>query len=94
MKLWSKGLGNTVLDMDLRRYYLEVDDNGDLLVKGKITDPVLWDFKFTISKEDIPGLVHIAVQSKTIMYAVKNSYMMIVFLYEKLLKKGKYLPSS
>ncbi len=94
MKVWSKGLGQIVLEMDLRRYYLEIDDNGNLLIKGKITDPVLWQFKLTVDKDDIPGLVHIITQSKTITYVLKNSYMMFVFLYEKIFKKQKYIPAE
>ena len=41
MKLWSKGLGKVTLNMDPRRYYVELEDD-NLLVKGKILDPVLW----------------------------------------------------
>ncbi len=94
MKVWSKGLGQIVLEMDLRRYYLEIDDTGNLLIKGKITDPVLWQFKLTVDKDDIPGLVHIAAQSKTITFILKNSYMMFTFLYEKIFKKEKYIPAE
>ena len=95
MKVWSKGLGKMVLEMDLRRYYLEVDNaSGDLLIKGKITEPVLWDFKFTLEKSDIPGLIRIALQRNTLAYVVKNSYMSFVFVYEKMFKKEKYLPAE
>ncbi len=94
MKVWSKGLGQIVLSMDLRRYYLELDDGGDLLIKGKITDPVLWKFRLTIKKDDIPGLVNVLLKPKILIYILKNSYKIFQFMYEKIFKREIFLPED
>jgi len=94
MKVWSKGLGQIVLNMDLRRYYLEFDDDGNLLVKGKITDPVLWQFKLTIFKDDIPGLANVALQKGILAYVLRNFYMVFQFVFEKISKRSKFIPAE
>lgn len=76
MKVWSKGLGRLVLNMDLSRYSIETDDHGNLLVKGKITDPVIWKFRLTINKEDIPGLLHIVSQKEALLYGLRHCFKM------------------
>ncbi len=94
MKVWSKGLGQIVLNMDLRRYYVELDDSGELLIKGKITDPVLWKFKLSINKDDIPGLIHVLFKPKILIYIVKNSYEIFQYMFDKTFKKDSFLPED
>ncbi len=94
MKVWSKGLGQIVLNMDLRRYYVELDNGGDLLIKGKITDPVLWKFKLTIDKDDIPGLLHVLSKPRILIYIVKNSYKVFQFMVAKTFKRDSFLPED
>ncbi len=94
MKVWSKGLGQIVLSMDLRRYYLELDDSGDLLIKGKITDPVLWKFKLTINQDDIPGLLNVLFKPKILIYILQNSYKIFQFMFEKMFKKDLFIPED
>ncbi len=94
MKVWSKGLGKIVLNMDLRRYYVELDDDGNMLVKGKITDPVLWQFRMTIYRDDVPGLANVAVQQGILGYINRYFSMVFQFVYEKLFKRDKFLPAE
>ena len=69
MKLWSKGLGRMTLTMNFNNYYAESED-GILYIKGKITDPVFWNFVITIHKEDIPGLANILFKPLFLKYLV------------------------
>jgi hypothetical protein len=92
MKIWSKGLGTMVLLMDFRNYYVEMDDRGDLLIKGRITDPVFWNFVITVKKDDIKGLANIAFKPRFLVYLLKNVHWVVRFFYEKLFRKDRFLP--
>ena len=89
MKIWSKGLGTMVLNMNFRNYYVEMDD-GDLLIKGRITDPVMWNFVITIEKNDIRGLANIIFKGGFLSYLGKNFTGFFVFFFEKLFKRKKF----
>lgn len=91
MKIWSKGLGTMVLLMDFRNYYVEMDDRGDLLIKGQITDPVFWNFVITIKRDDIRGLANIGFKPGFLIYLLKNVHWMVKFLFEKLFRKDRFL---
>jgi len=83
MKLWSKGLGRMTLTMDFNNYYAE-SESGILYVKGKITDPVYWNFVITISKEDIPGLANILFKPLLLKYLAVNIVKFPQFVFNKI----------
>ncbi|MFH1537625.1 MAG: hypothetical protein ABIH66_01610 [bacterium] len=88
MKVWSKGLGNIELILDFEKYRVEtenVDGKENVYIKGVITDPVFWDFRITMDKSDIPGLLHVAINRLMIMMFVKNLKMTIVSAFRSLL---------
>lgn len=91
MKIWSKGLGTMVLLMDFRNYYVEMDDAGDLFIKGQITDPVFWNFVITVKREDIKGVANIALKPRFLLYLLGNVHWMLKFFFEKLFRKDRFL---
>ena len=80
MKVWSKGLGKVELIFDLDKYWVEreKDESDTTYVVGTISDPVVWDFKITMTKEDIPGLMMMALDRKILMLFLKNPKSFIV----------------
>ena len=89
MKIWSKGLGTMVLNMDFRNYYVEMD-NGNLLIKGRITNPVMWNFVITIEKNDIRGFANIIFKGKFLVYLGRNIAYVFAFFFEKIFKRHKF----
>lgn len=82
MKLWSRGLGKTELNMDFRYYVIKKDSmSGEVCVIGKITDPVDWEFKITLGPEDIPGLIKMAFNFSVIKLVVKNLHRYVLYLF-------------
>lgn len=71
MKVWSKGLGKLELFADFKNYYTEAE-NDEVYIKGTITDPVVWDFKITVTREDIPGLTHLILNKNMLKLLLKN----------------------
>jgi len=59
MKLWSRGLGKQQLKMDLMRYDISKDGQ-EVVISGRITEPVNWDFWIRFDEDDVPGLVRVA----------------------------------
>lgn len=75
MKVWSKGLGKIELILDFEKYHVEkeVKEDGEkIYIKGVITEPVIWDFRITMTKEDIPGLLHIALDPVIMKLFIRN----------------------
>lgn len=56
MRLRSRGLGRKELVMDFREYELVRQDD-ELVIVGRIRDPVSWDFTIRVCEDDIPGMV-------------------------------------
>lgn len=71
MKLWSKGLGSMEIYMDFRRYGI-VQEGEEVHIKGTITEPVIWNFVITFTRDDIPGLIKIALDKKILWMFIKN----------------------
>ncbi len=91
MKLWSRGLGKTELNMDFRYYKVRKDPESDnVFIIGKITDPVDWEFKITIDPEDIPGMMKIFFNFGVIKLVIKNLYRYVVYLFNR----RKYLEAA
>jgi len=76
MKVWSKGLGKVELIFDLDQYWVEKEkgEDGETLycVKGTINEPVMWEFVITMTKEDIPGLMMMALDRKILSIFLNN----------------------
>ena len=75
MRIWSKGLGKMELVMDFEKIYVEREDTEDgerVYIKGTITDPVIWDFRITMTEDDIPGLLNVALDKKIIAMFLKR----------------------
>jgi hypothetical protein len=89
MKIWSKGLGTMVLNMEFRNYYVEVK-NGSLFIKGQITSPVTWNFVITVEKDDIRGLANIIFKKRFLAFLGKNLHYFIVFLFEKVFRRKAF----
>ncbi len=81
MKMWSRGLGKTELKMDFRYYQVKKDlETGDVIIFGKITDPVNWEFKITLEPNDIAGFMKVFFHYCVIELSLKNSLKFIEYL--------------
>jgi len=65
MKLWSRGLGKQELKMDFMRYAISKEGQ-EIVISGRITDPVNWDFWIRFDEDDVPGLVRVATNRRVI----------------------------
>jgi hypothetical protein len=88
MLLWSRGLGQTEVYMDFRRYRVVHDpDSRDVQIVGKMQSPVNWEFVITLQPEDIAGVMKALFTFTMIRFVVKNLYQYAVFL----LKRKKFI---
>jgi hypothetical protein len=72
MKLWSRGLGKQELKMDFMRY--EISKDGDeIVIAGRITEPVNWDFWIRFDEDDVPGLIRVA-KNRSVLGMVLSHY--------------------
>jgi len=90
MKVWSKGLGSIELKLDFSSYSVRKDGN-QTYIEGLITDPVYWDFRITMTKEDIKGLLHVATQWHMILFFLSNMSEMMKFFFQSIIKRLYYL---
>jgi hypothetical protein len=90
MKIWSKGLGRMTLSMNFNNYYAEYAD-GNLYIKGKITDPVYWNFVMTITADDIPGLANILFKQMFMKYLFSNLYQIPQFVFNKIFRRKEFV---
>ncbi len=82
MKLWSRGLGKTEINMDLRYYKLVKDaETGGVTIIGNMQSPVTWEFTIKLEPEDIAGIVGLALNPPLWSFVAKN--LMQVPLYLK-----------
>jgi hypothetical protein len=82
MKLWSRGLGKQQLKMDFMRY--EITQDGDeIVISGRITEPVNWDFWIRFDEDDVPGLIRVARNRKLVRMVLRRYLKKIgrVFLF-------------
>jgi len=82
MKLWSRGLGKRELDMDFMRYEISRDGD-DIVLSGKITEPVNWDFWIRFNEEDVPGLIRVAKNPGIIRLVFRRWFGKLPFLGRK-----------
>ncbi|HEY4716801.1 MAG TPA: hypothetical protein VII00_06815 [bacterium] len=89
MKLWSRGLGRSELEMDFRCYKIQGNpENNGIAVYG-IINPVNWEFKITFDPEDVPGMIKMALNRKMIFMVIKNIYKYFIYLVKRKQFQGK-----
>ncbi len=89
MRLWSRGLGKRELEMDFMRYEISRDGD-DVVLSGRITEPVNWDFWIRFDEDDVPGLVRVAKSPTIIGLVVRRwSGKLFPFLRRKEPKEGE-----
>jgi hypothetical protein len=80
MKVWSKGLGRVELVLDFGKYRVErgkEKERDRFHIKGVITEPVVWDFRITMTTEDVRGLFRIAFNRHMLIMVLKGILLMI-----------------
>ena len=71
MKLWSRGLGKQQLKMDFMQY--EITQEGEeIVIAGRIVEPVNWDFWIRFDENDVPGLIRVAKNRKLIRMVLRR----------------------
>lgn len=71
MRFWSKGLGERELVIDLSKGKLTMEE-GKVLMRGTIKEPVAWNYEITLFKEDVRGILRVALSIHGIVYFMKN----------------------
>lgn len=71
MRFWSKGLGERELIIDLSKGKLTMEE-GKVFMRGTIKEPVSWNYEITLFKEDVRGILRIALSIQGIVYFMKN----------------------
>jgi hypothetical protein len=81
MKLWSRGLGKTEINMDLRYYKLVRDEEtGGVTIIGNMQSPVTWEFTIKLEPEDIAGIVQLALNPPLWSFIAKNLMQIPLYL--------------
>lgn len=71
MKLWSRGLGKQQLKMDFMRYEIGMEGQ-EIVISGRITEPVNWDFWIRFDEDDVPGLVRVATNRRVLGMVISH----------------------
>jgi len=71
MRFWSKGLGERELVIDLSKGNLTMEE-GKVLMRGTITEPVAWNYEITLFKEDVRGILRVALSIQGIVYFLRS----------------------
>ena len=79
MKLWSRGLGKQQLNMNFMNYDVRKEGQ-EIVISGRITDPVNWDFWIRFDENDVPGLVRVA-KNPSVLAMVFRHWFKKVFLF-------------
>ncbi len=84
MKLWSRGLGKTEVNMDFRFYTTLQDLHQErVYIIGSMQDPVTWEFRITLEPEDVPGLMKMFFNPAMIRLIAKNLHRYVKYLFER-----------
>ena len=89
MKIWSKGLGTMTIAMDFRKSYVALE-NGNLLIKGQITDPVFWNYVITVKKDDIRGLANMFLKPSFLAFGGRNIGLVLKFFFQKIFRRDLF----
>ena len=79
MKLWSRGLGKQELKMDFMKYDVRREGH-EVVISGRITDPVNWDFWIRFDENDVPGLIRVA-KNPSVIGMVTRRWLKKAFLF-------------
>lgn len=87
MEVWSKGLGNTALNLELGEGEVE-NRHSAVVLKGVIGKPVFWDYTITMEKEDIIGFMDVITQPNFIGFLMdsKNRWKILFSIIRSVLK--------
>jgi hypothetical protein len=75
-------LGKRELEMDFMSYEISRDGD-DIVLSGKITEPVNWDFWIRFDEEDVPGLIRVAKNPGIIRMVFRRWFGKLPFLRRK-----------
>jgi hypothetical protein len=81
MKLWSRGLGKQELKMDFMNYDVRRDGQ-EVVISGRITDPVNWEFWIRFDEDDVPGLIRVA-KNPSIIGMVGRHFLNKIFFWRR-----------
>ena len=81
MKLWSRGLGKQELKMDFMNYDVRRDGQ-EVVISGRITDPVNWEFWIRFDEDDVPGLIRVA-KNPSIIGMVGRHFLKKIFFWRR-----------
>jgi len=84
MRMWSSGLGSeeTALVLDFTK--ADFKREGDkVFITGVTLEPVAWEFKLTITKEDVPGLLHVMSSFPTLCWIARSITGIFIFIRDK-----------
>jgi hypothetical protein len=79
MKLWSRGLGKQELKMNFMDYDVRREGQ-EVVISGRITDPVNWEFWIRFDEDDVPGLIRVA-KNPSVIGMVGRRWFKNVFLF-------------
>ena len=84
MKMWSAGLGSeeTALVLDFTKANFK-REGGKVLVTGIVVEPVNWEYKLTLSKEDVPGLLRVILSIAILRLFFRNIGGVFAFIRDK-----------
>jgi len=88
MKMWSAGLGSEetalVLDFTKASFKREGDK---VIVTGIVVEPVNWEYKLTLMKEDVPGLLWVILSIPVLRYFARNISGVWIYIREKFIRR-------
>jgi hypothetical protein len=82
MKLWSRGLGKQELYMNFM-YYDVRREGQEVVISGRITDPVNWDFWIRFDEDDVPGLIRVAKNPSIIAMVLRRSFKKVFLFWRR-----------
>jgi len=71
MLVWSKGLGNITLTIDLRTSEVKWEDDA-LAITGWIRVPVVWNYRITFEGYDIRGLLRVVANRHFLRFVLRS----------------------
>ncbi len=86
MKLWSRGLGKQELKMNLMNYDVRRDGQ-EVVISGRIVDPVNWEFWIRFDEDDVPGLIRVG-KNPSVIGMVGRHFLKKVFFWRRPAEKA------
>ena len=71
MFIWSKGLGNITLTVDLRTSDVNWE-NDAMAITGWIRVPVVWNYRITFESTDIWGLMKVVANRHFVRFVMRG----------------------